>query len=384
MSDRKSARKKRSLAAWASNAVSLLIGAAVGGISVAMLLPMAGDNDALYFIYLAVLMAGLVLAFGVQIIVHEGGHLVCGLMSGYRFLSFNVFGLIWTRGEDGKMHMKRMQIAGAGGQCLMAPPEYNGGDFPFVLYNLGGVLANLVSVAVCGLLALLIPVNAIRILLVTQAIVGVFFALTNGVPLTTEALQNDGKNILAIRRSEHARRAFWVQMALAAEMTRGTRLRSMPDEWFAPFPEEEMDNAIVCAVAVQNTSRLMDQLDFAGALGAIRALLDRKKGVIGLYRMTMTCDGAVCELIAGEPGPLTEAIEQPDVQQMMKAMKDHPTILRTQYALALLKERDGEKAGKLLAAFDAAAAKHAYPQEVAGEREILLAIQNAVLTGGAA
>lgn len=384
MSEKKNVKKKSGLASLAGWIIPLLIGGVVGGFAAGMLLPMAGDNDALYFIYLGVLMIGLIIAWFLQIIVHEAGHLVYGLMSGYRFLSFNVFGLIWTRGQDGRLQMKRMQIAGAGGQCLMAPPEYNGGDFPFVLYNLGGVLANLLAAALCGLLAVVIPVDAVKILLVAEAIVGVAYAVMNGVPFTTEALQNDGKNIVAIRRSEYARRAFWVQMALAAETTRGTRLRSMPEEWFAAFPEEEMDNAIVCAVAVQRASRLMDQLDFTGALEAIRTLLARKKGVLGLYRMTMTCDGAVCELITGQPGELTEAIAQPEIQQMMKAMKAHPAIVRTQYAIALLSERDGEKAGKLLAAFEAAATTHAYPQETEGEREILLAIQTAMLTGGAA
>jgi len=384
MSEKKTVKKKHGLASLAGWIIPLLIGGVVGGFAAGTLLPMAGDNDALYFIYLGVLMIGLIIAWFLQIIVHEAGHLVFGLMSGYRFLSFNVFGLIWTRGQDGRLQMKRMQIAGAGGQCLMAPPEYNGGDFPFVLYNLGGVLANLLAAALCGLLAVVIPVDAVKILLAAEAIVGVAYAVMNGVPFTTEALQNDGKNIVAIRRSEHARRAFWVQMALAAETTRGTRLRSMPEEWFAAFPEEEMDNAIVCTVAVQRASRLMDQLDFADALEAIRTLLARKKGVLGLYRMTMTCDGAVCELIAGQPGELTEAIAQPEIQQMMKAMKAHPAILRTQYAIALLSERDGEKAGKLLEAFEAAAATHAYPQETEGEREILLAIQNAMLAGGAA
>ena len=35
-------------------------------------------------------LACLVLSFWLQAILHEGGHLVCGLLSGYRFLSFRV------------------------------------------------------------------------------------------------------------------------------------------------------------------------------------------------------------------------------------------------------------------------------------------------------
>lgn len=379
MSEKKPARKKRALAGVL---IPLLVGAAIGFFVPFLLMPMVGDNDLLYFLYLGVTIAGLLLGGCAQIVIHEAGHLIFGLRSGYQFLSFNVFGLIWKRGADGKLHMKRMKIAGAGGQCLMAPPDWNDGDFPFTLYNLGGVLANLLASAVFALLGWLIPVDAVRIFLLSAAFVGVAFAVTNGVPFTTSAIQNDGKNLLCIRRSLHARRAFWVQMALAAETTRGTRLRSMPEEWFAPFPEEEMDNPIVCAIAVQNASRLMDKLDFPAALAAIRPLLARGRGVVGLYRMVMTCDGAVCELITGQPGQLVADMDKPELKPMLQAMKTNPSILRTRYALALLRDRDADKAAAILAEFEKAAAIYPYPQDVESEREILLAIQNALLTGG--
>ena len=372
-------QKKKSLGGVIGVAVMLLIGFAIGFFGADAIDTMGGGDGSKFFINLGIALAGLYLAGFLQIILHEGGHLVFGLLTGYQFVSFNVFGFIWQKGPDGKLHAGRIQIAGAGGQCLMAPPAYNGGNFPFVLYNLGGVLINLAMAAICALLAWAIPVTWLRILLAMQVLVGVAFALMNGLPIPMAAIQNDGKNLLCIRKDETARRAFWVQMSIAAELAGGTRLKSMPDEWFAAFPEEAMDNPIVTAVAVMNTSRLMDELDFANAEKEIRALLARKKGVLGLYKTTMGCDGAVCELIAGRPADLTESLSSKESQQIMKAMKDHPTMLRTQYAVALLKDRDVSKAEKLLAAFEAAAKKHHYLQEVAGEREILLAIQAAAL-----
>lgn len=334
-----------------------------------------GGED--FFLQLFIILGGLYLAFFTQIILHEAGHLIFGLATGYRFVSFMAFGVIWTKGADGKLRMGRMQIAGAGGQCLMAPPAYHDGDFPFVLYNLGGVLANLITAGLFALLAWLIPVGWVQLLLVMQVLVGVFSAILNGLPIPTEAIQNDSKNLLCIRKDEVARRAFWVQMSLAAASAQGVRLKDMPEDWFAPLPEDKMDNAIVSAVAVLNTSRLMDKLDFEGAEAEIRRLLAREKGVLGLHKMTMGCDGAVCELIAGRPGELTEGLTTKENQQMIKAMKAHPAILRTQYAIALLKEKDTAKAEKLLADFNAAAKKHPNPQEIVGEREILAAIQEA-------
>lgn len=376
MADRQ--KKKRNLGPVFGMLAGVAIGGCAGFFGAQTIDRMSGGSDGLFFLYLGVMLIGLYLAFLVQIIIHEGGHLLCGLMSGYQFVSFNVLGFIWQKGADGKLTLGRMPLAGgAGGQCLMAPPEYDGGRFPFTLYNLGGVLANLVFSGLCVLLAWGIPAAPVRILLISQAVVGIALALLNGLPLPLAALQNDGKNLLCIRRDETARRAFWVQMSIAAEIARGVRLKDMPEDWFAPFPEASLDNAIVCAIPVMNTSRRMDQLDFPVALREIRTLLAREKGVIGIYRTTMTCDGAVCELLAKQPGPLTAALHGKEHQQIMKGLKNHPSILRTQYALALLHEKDAGKAAKLLSAFEAAAKKHPNPQEITGERELLAAIEEA-------
>lgn len=377
---KKAGRGKKLLATL----IPLLFGGAIGFVASIALGDAAGDNSGLYFLYLGVFLVSLIAAFVLQIILHEAGHLVFGRLTGYRFVSFNVMGHIWQKDKEGNVHRGRMQIAGAGGQCLMAPPDYNGGDFPFTAYNLGGVLMNLLVSLVCALLMWLNPFAVPDILLGCMAGVGVLFALTNGLPIPVASIQNDGRNLLCIRRNLHARRAFWDQMAIAAALAEGTRIKSMPDAWFEPFPEEEMDNPIVSAIAVMNTTRLMDEMNFPAAEEAIRALLARKKGILGLYRTSMACDGAVCELIAGRPGPLTAMLAEEQHAGIMKAMKAHPTILRTQYALALLRDRDADAAARILDAFEKAAKTHPNPQEIAGEREIIFAVQQSALKGGAA
>ncbi len=371
--------KKKNAAGLLIYIVLLVISGCVGFFGADAIDALLGGNDALLVPYLLLGIAGLSLGFVLQIILHEGGHLVFGQMSGYSFLSFNVFGFVWHKGENGRFRMSRHQIAGIGGQCLMAPPPYNDGNFPFILYNLGGVLMNLISAALFGLLMLLLPVTWLRILLAGQVIAGLISAVTNGLPIPGGTVQNDASNILCIRKDATARRAFWVQMSVAAAQGRGLRLKHMPDDWFEPLPEEKMDNPIVGSVAVMNTNRLMDQLDFEGALTEIRKLLAREKGVLGIYRALMTCDGAVCEMVLSEPGELTARLEDAEVSQVLKAMKTSPTVLRTRYAVSLLKDRDAAAAEKHLAAFEAAAKQYPNPQDIVSERELIFAVQTAAL-----
>ena len=89
----------------------------------------------------------LILSFAVivyvLIITHEAGHLVCGLLSGYKFVSFRIGSLIFVKQED-KILRKKFSIPGTGGQCLLDPPDKDeDGGYPAVLYNLGGGLSNL-------------------------------------------------------------------------------------------------------------------------------------------------------------------------------------------------------------------------------------------------
>ncbi len=52
-------------------------------------------------------LAPIMIHFILHIIVHEAGHLVAGLMSGYEFASFRIGSLIWVKGRDGKLHLKK-------------------------------------------------------------------------------------------------------------------------------------------------------------------------------------------------------------------------------------------------------------------------------------
>ena len=91
--------------------------------------------DILYFLLC------LYAAMFLQLIFHEAGHLVFGLMTGYRFSSFRIGNFIWIRQGD-RIRFGRYSLAGTAGQCLICPPDIEDGTFPVVLYNLGGVIQN--------------------------------------------------------------------------------------------------------------------------------------------------------------------------------------------------------------------------------------------------
>ena len=92
----------------------------------------------------AVMVIILLLTFFLQIFLHEFGHLLFGLLSGYHFLSFRFFDIMLVK-QNQKLVFRKLHIDSTAGQCLMIPPEPKNGEIPATLYNMGGVIMNLVS-----------------------------------------------------------------------------------------------------------------------------------------------------------------------------------------------------------------------------------------------
>ena len=102
------------------------------------------DKNSISDIEFVIIVAGSILAIYLQLILHEAGHLIFGLLSGYEFVSFRV-GSITIYKKDGKTHIGSYKLAGTGGQCLMAPPDLVNEKIPYVLFNFGGVIINIVT-----------------------------------------------------------------------------------------------------------------------------------------------------------------------------------------------------------------------------------------------
>ena len=123
-----------------------------------------------------VLLLIMYVAIFAQIIIHEAGHLIFGLVSGYQFSSFRIFSFMWVK-ENGRIRLRRLSVAGTGGQCLMAPPDMVDGKIPLVLYNLGGSLMNFISAIVClGLYFAFDENRFLSVAMLMSAVMGVLAA----------------------------------------------------------------------------------------------------------------------------------------------------------------------------------------------------------------
>ncbi len=308
-----------------------------------------------------------IISYFLHIIVHEGGHMVFGLATGYRFVSFRVGSLMWEKKKDGQIRFSRFSLAGTGGQCLMAPPAYNDGHYPYRLYNLGGGLANFILSGICGLLLLLNLGEMTELYLAMMMVSGIVLGAMNLIPV--KKVNNDGSNLVEIGKSEAARKAFWLQMRVNEEIARGVRMKDMPEEWFARL-EENRKNIMVTSVDVLCCNRLMDQMALDEAKEKMLALL-HENYLAGVYKNLLIFELSFLELLEGKAAEYTEETNQRQIAAFAKAMKNFPSILRWQYAKALLFDKNRDEAEKIKAAFDKMSKSYPHPCEIEGEKELM-------------
>ena len=365
--DNKQEKKKNKLKAYALLAFNLALYFIPCFVAVRYISPL-DINPLLFFVGFVV---AVYVAFIFHIIIHEGGHLVFGLLTGYRFSSFRIFSFMWVKdGESVKF--KRHSIAGTGGQCLMSPPDIQNGEMPVVWYNLGGSLMNIIfGLLSLGGFFLCGGVSVLSAVLLLFALLGFSLAILNGVPMRMGALDNDGYNAISLTKDAEAREAFWMQMKVVEETTKGVRLKDMPPEWFTVPTDEAMSNSMVAARGVFACNRLMDEERFEEADELMAHLLEIESGMVGLHRSILICERIYVELIHQNRREVVEEKLTKNLQSFMKTMKDTPSILRTQYAIALLYENDKAKAETIKAQFEKRAKTYPYPHEIDSERDLM-------------
>lgn len=321
--------------------------------------------------YLLVLLAFIYVAMMLSTIVHEAGHLIFGMQTGYKFQSFRIGSVMISKESDG-YHIRKFSLAGTAGQCIMTPPELVDGKIPFVWYNLGGVAANVIFTGIMLGLAMLMPSDSVLaggFLLI--ALFSICMALSNGIPLQLPQVNNDGYNILSLSKNKDELYAFWVQLAANAEQANGLQLKEMPSEWFV-FPKEDaLKGSLACMQAVLCINRPMDEHNFELTLALLQKYLKMDTAIIGIHRGLLLCDEMTCMIILGKNKEDILALYDKEQQKFMKSMATYPGVIRTYYAIEKFVNGNLEEADKWLTKFEKVSKSYPYESEIRSEREIL-------------
>ncbi len=346
--------------------IQMLIGAVCGVAGVELgsrLLPEDGGIESLLL-----LVAGIVIWTVVHIIIHEFGHLVCGLLSGYKFVSFRV-GSIMLMKSRGKYSIKRFNIPGTGGQCLLDPPDMVEGCYPIRLYNFGGGLFNLLLAGACLAVSITADSGALTFFLAPSVLLGVVFAATNLIPLKIGGIANDGYNLLSLGKDEAAAKAFWQQLRINRLQSDGIRLKDMDEALFDSAQLEAEGNPLIDQLKLFWMQRLMDEKRFDEAMQWGRTL-GNSKGLLDLLRYMVNVEMLYLELIGECREDLVRMRYTKELKKYLKMVKGYPSTPRLKYAYAVRFVHSEKMAAKAKEDFYRVVKKYPMAGEIATEMEL--------------
>lgn len=210
------------------------------------------------------------LAFFSSVIIHEIGHLICGIFSGYKVYQLKFFGFSIV--ENQKLTLKRTKALPAN-QCLMVPPEYE--KFKFILYNLGGILANFGVVLISFLLLQLTdPGRLTRTMLFLLILFHLYSLITNGLPLVFVGLPNDMKNILLVNSSPSAKKAFHSGFMIDFYLKQGKRMKEIDQQHFELPADFDLSNIYVAYNQMQWAINRMESGEIETGLSILESLAE--------------------------------------------------------------------------------------------------------------
>ena len=163
---------------------------------------MGGNISGLKLCVMALLaLTAIFLSYTINICLHEIGHMIFGLISGYEFSSLR-FGKLMLAKENGKLRFCKYDMPGTGGQCIMTAPKVDAEKMPVVLYNLGGLVMNLV-VLLIGIIVFVIVSDShfvVGMIFLMFAMTSLVILITNGLPFTQ--MGTDGANTIILLKNK--------------------------------------------------------------------------------------------------------------------------------------------------------------------------------------
>ncbi|MBQ6569047.1 MAG: hypothetical protein IJL87_02180, partial [Clostridia bacterium] len=163
----------------------------------------------------------------------------------------------------------------------------------------------------------------------------------------------------------------WVQLKCAQLSSQGVRLKDMPGEWMTVPDDEQMKNSIIAVKAVFACNRLLDMHKIEEAAQLItRIVSDDDYAVCGLHRGMLIGDLVYCSDMLGKSTP-RELTQDKMYITVSKKMKQFLSVIRTNYAHALLWEKNEQKADKILEEFEKITKNYPYSSDIESERELI-------------
>lgn len=162
------------------------------------------------------------LSSSIHLLMHEIGHLIGGILSGYKLLRLQLGPLNIVKSAKGKLTL--MWRSRLSGQCIMIPKQID--VVRFKLYNLGGVFANILILTLSFVL-LCFDSFYLSLLFIELLFVGVQKVVVNLIPHKTHSIPNDGYVVKLLKQNKAIQQDYAIYLTLYGKLFLGEQINPL-------------------------------------------------------------------------------------------------------------------------------------------------------------
>ena len=297
-----------------------------------------------------------VVGFILNVILHEAGHLIFGLLTGYGLVFFSALGLT-TMKENGKLVVKKYSIAGTAGGCMLSPPDMKNGTYPYKLCISGGFLVDFI---LCAVFLILFYNSAETAGLWARAflvigIVSALLGLLNFIPHNVVA-PDDGYIFFNLGKEENAtmHKGYWTCFKIQALLAEGSRPREIPTELFDWVDTDNINDPLTYETAYYHYKYLLDQQKFSDAKTLLQTLWDDTNNIPEVQKLACQCELLFHELIGDRRQEEIDRLYSEGLKKYIKAAEAELNVQRLMYTYARLYLKNADEAAKQMELFNKA------------------------------
>lgn len=308
----------------------------------------------------------LLITLALHTILHELGHLIFGLVSGYKFVSFRVGSLTLIK-ENDKFSFKKLSIPGTIGQALMAPTEGTKTDYPYKLYNWGGIIINIIITIISMALYLSSESEMVKLLALTSVVMGAYLIIMNAIPV--EGANTDGTNLVDLNASEDARIALYNMLETNRLFQEGYRPREIPKELLDGEQYKDKNNPLVASMIGNSYSSLLDEGEYVKAFKLLKDTI-HSSSVSDLMKLILMFEYSTVAMLLGNYEIANNNLKDKQSLKLSKFNK-LKEIVRFNYIYNLLVLKDDETANEYLGKFERLIVHDPFSGDVEFNRDLI-------------
>lgn len=346
----------------------MCIGGCIGYVIVTIQKRMGGNISGLKLCVMALLaLTAIFLSYAINMCLHEIGHMIFGLMSGYEFSSLR-FGKLMLAKENGKLHFCKYDMPGTGGQCIMTAPKVDVEKMPVALYNLGGLIINL-FVFLTGIIVFLVVKTSyavVGMIFLMFAMTSLVILITNGLPFSQ--MDTDGANTIILFKDKNAREACRNQLEIIRYLSQNYSTREMPEELFLFDKQIPMTNPLITAQAVNCFNYYFVSGKYKEAKELASYILENAKSINQLHEKILYSELLFITIVIDKDMEAAKEQFKLHKKELNKAAS-LISIQRVMYAYYTLVQPSEKKASQYAKLFENSVKNYPYPKDVAIEKE---------------